>query len=82
MTAVELKRYRDRRGAQAWVIEQEAEKYKVCSQCLSIAFKRAPVCPVCKAYRWKENPSAVTVVSWMMRKHPWPVTSGLPPRLA
>ncbi len=69
------------RRAQIDTILASPHIYKVCSQCLAIAFKWTPLCPYCRAYRWLESPEAVVTVAAIMRTSPWPRKAGYVPRL-
>jgi hypothetical protein len=68
-----------RRATSAKICEAP-EDYKVCWVCLSIAFKRAPTCPICRAYRFYESPDALRVVTSLMDRVAFPVTAGTVPR--
>jgi hypothetical protein len=52
----------------------------VCSQCLSISYKAASVCPLCHSYRFCTSPEAVRVVAEVMKGFASPVTAGVVPR--
>jgi len=56
------------------------EEFKVCWVCLSIAYQRAPLCPVCHSYRFYESADAVRVVAGMTERVAFPVTAGTVPR--
>jgi hypothetical protein len=61
-------------------IRSAPEDYKVCWVCLSIAYQRAPLCPVCHAHRFYQSADAVRVVAGMMEQVAIPVTAGTVPR--
>ncbi len=81
MTSEERARHLARRRKNAAAIINEAEHMKVCTQCLSIAFRRARVCPICKAYRFSEDETMVEVTAGVMAKHAFPLTAGTVPRI-
>ena len=56
------------------------QEYKVCWHCLSVAYKRASICPVCHAHRFYESADAVRVVARLMEQVPFPVSAGTVPR--
>ncbi len=59
----------------------EAERFKLCTQCLSIAFKRARICPICRAYRFTEDRTMIEITAGIIAKHPFPLTRGTVPRI-
>jgi RNA polymerase subunit RPABC4/transcription elongation factor Spt4 len=69
------------RNERAAKIIGEPEKYKVCDQCQSIAFKAAHVCPICHAYRWREGYFDIIEVAQLTTQSAFPVTAGTVPRL-
>jgi hypothetical protein len=68
------------RNANAEQICANAEEFKVCTVCLSIAFQRAGTCPICRSYRWYYSAEAVRLVARIMQQSPFPFTAGTVPR--
>lgn len=62
------------RAKAAAIIIENAEQYKICDQCESIARKTASCCPICHAYQWRTEPAEVRRVAIML--------GGREPRLA
>jgi hypothetical protein len=62
-------------------IYANAEDYKVCSNCLSTAFQRAPVCPICHSYRWYKDQEVVKMIALVTEGTVLPLTAGVAPRL-
>jgi hypothetical protein len=56
------------------------EDYKVCSNCLSTAFQRAPVCPICHSYRWYYDTEVVKLIALVTSRSALPFTAGVVPR--
>src|SRR5262249_5675971 len=81
MNAYQLKRHFAFRRANAEKICAEPAHYKLCSQCLSISFKHSATCPVCRAYRFIDAPTAVEVVAKVTTRFAFPVTAGTVPRI-
>jgi hypothetical protein len=81
MNSFQLKRHVAHRRAQAEKICATPGDYKICAQCLSIAFRRAQVCPICRAHRFLESPEAVTLVAEYGTRFPFPVTAATAPRI-
>jgi hypothetical protein len=73
-------RYFAARRATSAKICESPEDYKVCWHCLSIAYKRASICPICQAHRFYESADAVRVVAGMMERVAFPVSAGTVPR--
>jgi hypothetical protein len=61
-------------------IYANAEEFKVCSNCLSIAFQRAPLCPICHSYRWYNDPEVVKLIALVTSRAALPFTAGVVPR--
>ena len=80
MTIEERAQHLAAREAQAQRILAKLDDFKVCEQCLSIAFKRAPICPLCHAYSWFDAPGAVEVIAKYSAKQPFPLTAAVAPR--
>lgn len=59
----------------------EAESFKVCEQCHSILYKSTVICVVCGTYRFNENPSDVRATVEELKETPFPVTTGVVPRI-
>lgn len=81
MTNEERAKHLAFREAQAAKILAKPNDFKVCEQCLSIAFKQAAICPVCHAYSWLTTPRAVEIVAEYCSKQMFPVTAAVAPRL-
>ncbi len=81
MTDTEKARHLACRQKRAEQIIVELEKFKVCGQCRSISYKHAATCVVCGAYRFNEAPEAVRRTARKMGSNPFPVTSGIVPRI-
>jgi RNA polymerase subunit RPABC4/transcription elongation factor Spt4 len=62
-------------------IRSSPASYKVCRICLSIAWKQAPLCPICHAHGFYESEQAVWVVATLTEKVAFPKTAGTVPRL-
>jgi len=80
MTSEAIAVYASRRREASDRIINSADQFMVCSQCLSIAYRRASVCPVCKSYRFCTSPEVVRVVAEVMKGFAFPVTAGVVPR--
>lgn len=81
MNVTELAIHVERRIAQAERICKEPEKFKVCDQCNSIAFKQASICPICHAYTWLESKAMVQGIAMFSANFAFPLTAGYVPRL-
>jgi len=81
MNSFHLKRHLEFRRAQSQRICAEPGRYKVCTQCLSFAFKAASTCPICGAWGFSENSLVVEVVAQQAATFVFPVTAGVAPRI-
>ena len=72
----------NRRRLKAIKIVVNAEQFKVCDQCSSIAVKNARVCPLCGAYRFDESIATVRRVANFSGTCPFPLTSAFVPRIS
>lgn len=81
MNSVQLKRHVAHRRAQAEKICSSPSQYKVCTQCLSLAFKSASTCPICGAWKFSEDSLVVEVVAQKAATFVFPVTAGVAPRI-
>jgi len=81
VTKREEKRHLTLRQQKAEKIIDKVLQFKVCEQCLSISFRRAPTCSVCGAYRFDERPGTVRETARKMGTIPFPLTSGTVPRI-
>ena len=81
MTEQALLRHLARRHAKAAGFIADPSRWKVCNQCWSICCADAPVCHVCKAYRFDWDRAWVCEVARMIGRNPFPVTAGVVPRL-
>ena len=62
-------------------ILEAPQKYKECEQCRSISFKHAGRCPICRCYRFIEDPLAVAATALEMRERPFPLSAAVAPRI-
>lgn len=69
------------RLATAQRIAAQPWRYKVCTQCLSISFLKAGVCPVCHAYRFDYAPRRVIDIALLLPANVFPLSSGTVPRI-
>ena len=81
VTQLEQNRHLAVRRQRAEQIIVEVERFKVCDQCRSISFRHVAACSVCGAYRFIEEPEAVRQTATEMGANPFPVTSGIVPRI-
>lgn len=66
------------RAKAATIVIENAEQYKVCDQCESIARKTAAHCPICHAYRWRYEPAEVRRMAIVLGSRPPQIVSVLP----
>jgi hypothetical protein len=62
-------------------IYASAEKFKVCSHCLSISYQCAGLCPFCRSYQWFYSPEVVKLIALVTEQTALPFTAGVAPRL-
>jgi len=82
MNSFHLKRHLAFRRAQSKRICAEPGRFKLCTQCLSLAFKSASTCPICGAWRFSEDSLVVEVVAQQAATFVFPVTAGVAPRIS
>lgn len=81
MNSFQLERHVAHRRSQAEKICATPGNYKICAQCLSIAFRPAQVCPICRAHRFLESREAVVLIAEYSTRFPFPVTAATAPRI-
>jgi hypothetical protein len=81
VTQAETFKHLAARQKRAEQIIVEVQRFKVCDQCRSISFKHVATCSVCGAYRFEEDPKIVSVTAREMGANPFPITSGIVPRM-
>ena|SRR5689334_12881109 len=81
MNQVQVKRHLAFRQAQTKRILAAPGLFRLCTQCLSIAFKSASTCPICGAWRWSEDSLVVEVVAQHAATFAFPATAGVAPRI-
>jgi hypothetical protein len=81
MTQDELKKHWANRRHGIQRILARPQNYKACDGCRSISLKRAGICPICKTYRFSEDPEIVVATAHEMLTSPFPISAAIVPRL-
>lgn len=68
------------RRARAEGFIAEPHRFKVCDLCNSISPVSAGLCRVCGGYCWHTDRKTVIRIARIIRKTPFPLTSGVVPR--